>query len=294
MLDSMIETLSDSAVRLPAAALCPFVAHYAGIRAHGLPRGAVQHAAPSHYVDLIIGLNRPIDVVRMPSTVQQPGKFTALVGGLQAAPTSVLLEGSLDLLHLFITPLGVRSLLGVPSSALASRVIDLADVWGEPRASELVDRLAITSDWEERFAILDEMFLRALRPAEAPRALAYAWARLARLHGDMPIAALARELGMSRRYFGELFRAELGVAPKTAARIFRFERACRLIMEERLPIADVAAACGFHDQAHMTVEWRALAGRTPRSWIATELPFLQDYEIAGRDDVANEHGDRRC
>jgi hypothetical protein len=76
MLDSMIETLSDSAVRLPAAALCPFVAHYAGIRAHGLPRGAVQ----------------------------------------QAAPTSLLLEGSLDLLHLFITPLGVRSLLGVSAS----------------------------------------------------------------------------------------------------------------------------------------------------------------------------------
>jgi hypothetical protein len=37
----------------------------------------------------------------------------------------------------------------------------------------------------------------------------------------------------------------------------------------------------------MTLEWNALAGCTPGSWIASELPFLQDYELAGHDDESS-------
>ncbi|HLF10100.1 MAG TPA: hypothetical protein VJA26_02710, partial [Gammaproteobacteria bacterium] len=54
--------------------------------------------------------------------------------------------------------------------------------------------------------------------------------------------------------------------------------------DERPSLAEVAFMCGYQDQAHMTREWNALAGSTPRAWIASELPFLQDYEVAGHDD----------
>jgi AraC-like DNA-binding protein len=82
----------------------------------------------------------------------------------------------------------------------------------------------------------------------------------------------------------ERFNAELGVTPKTAARILRFEKACRTVMDDRPTLADTALICGYQDQAHMTREWRALAGCTPKAWIARELPFLQDYEVARGDD----------
>jgi AraC-like DNA-binding protein len=49
-------------------------------------------------------------------------------------------------------------------------------------------------------------------------------------------------------------------------------------------IADVAIASGFHDQAHMVREWHALAGCTPRDWLVTQLPFLQDSEAGGGHD----------
>ena len=81
------------------------------------------------------------------------------------------------------------------------------------------------------------------------------------------------------------FRAELGITPKTAARIFRFERACGLISNLRSPrLAEVAAACGYADQAHMTRDWSAFTGASPKTWIANELPYLQDYELSVRDD----------
>jgi methylphosphotriester-DNA--protein-cysteine methyltransferase len=71
---------------------------------------------------------------------------------------------------------------------------------------------------------------------------------------------------------------------KAAARVFRFERACRLFLRSPRRIADVAVASGFHDQAHMVREWHALAGCSPREWIFGQLPFLQDYEIGGGHD----------
>jgi AraC-like DNA-binding protein len=50
-------------------------------------------------------------------------------------------------------------------------------------------------------------------------------------------------------------------------------------------LAHVAFDCGYHDQAHMNREWNSLAACTLKSWIAGQLPFVQDYELAGCDDV---------
>ena len=52
--------------------------------------------------------------------------------------------------------------------------------------------------------------------------------------------------------------------PKTAARIFRFNRALRLLRE--LPaggLAELAFECGYYDQAHLNRDFRAFAGTSP-------------------------------
>jgi transcriptional regulator GlxA family with amidase domain len=120
-----------------------------------------------------------------------------------------------------------------------------------------------------------------LRPFISHYAGFWAWAQLAVTHGGKSVGQLAHDVGWSRQHFSQRFRSELGVSPKTAARIFRFERACWLIKEARLPLSVVAATCGYSDQPHMNRDWNALAGCSPRAWIASELPHLPDYELAG-------------
>ena len=279
----MTSPQSDGAVCEPAAPLRPFVARYGGSRARGLEPG-IHTPTPSRHAHLIISLGSPINVIGMPSAIQCPASFTAFVCGLQDAPARVRLGTSIDVVHVFLKPFGVQALLGVPGSLLASRVYELSDVWGK-RAAALVERLREASSWPARFAVLDDALLRALTPIQMPREVAWAWHQLARLHGCTSIEGLARGVGWSRRYFAERFRTDLGVTPKTAARIFRFERACQLIKAERPKLADVAVACGYNDQAHLTREWNLLAGCTPRAWIARELPFLQDYELPAPEDI---------
>jgi hypothetical protein len=47
----------------------------------------------------------------------------------------------------------------------------------------------------------------------------------------------------------------------------------------------LARCIGYYGQAHLTTnEWRALAGCSPGTWIAEELPFLQDEDVFSGED----------
>jgi AraC-like DNA-binding protein len=283
----MSSTISDSCVVLPAPQLRPFITRYAGFHHSGLPPG-VHIGHPSTEVDLIISLGPRFDVLQMPNTTQRPGSFAALVSGMQDAPALVRQGTEVFGIHVFIKPLGVRALLGVESTAIASLVVELSDIWGRA-GDDLIERLVAAETWPQRFCILDRAFLSTLNPPSVESEIAWAWNRLVRTHGTVPVHVLADDVGYSRRHFGERFRRAVGVAPKVAARIMRFERACRLITEPRgRGLAQVALACGFYDQAHLTREWHALTGCSPKEWIARELPFLQDYELGGRDNDLHE------
>lgn len=281
----MTDGPTRTAVALPRPALRAFISHYAGGRVEGLPPGT--HAGlPSRYVHLIVSFAEPIELLRAPGG-GQPGRFRALVGGLHDAPALVRQANCVDLVHVFFTPLGARAILGVPNHELASRVIELSDVWGA-RGTQLVDRLGNSERWDTRFAHLDEAFSRALQPYGMSAPAVWAWRQLARHSGGLPVASLARDIGWSRAHFTDRFKAEFGLSPKTAARIFRFEHACRALKKDPRRLADVALSSGYYDQAHMTREWRALAGSSPRQWIVQELPFLQDYELPSGEDDAHD------
>lgn len=84
-----------------------------------------------------------------------------------------------------------------------------------------------------------------------------------RLDADQPtLDALARELGTHPSHLVRVFRREYGLPPHRYLVGRRVDRARRLLLEG-LPIADVAAAAGFHDQSHLTRHFRALLGTTP-------------------------------
>jgi AraC-like DNA-binding protein len=235
---------------------------------------------------LILSLGDPIEVAKMPNSAQRPSAFTALVSGLQDAPAIVRRGTDAFGLHVWVKPLGLRAILGVASAELSSLVVNLSDLWGN-RAADLMDALLAASTWQQRFDALDRAFVAKLRPFSTRPEVVWAWRRLEQAHGSVPIEVLADGTGYSRRHFRDGFREATGVTPKSAARVFRFERACRLLAERRR-LADVAIDCGYYDQAHLTREWKALAGCSPRAWMAHELPFIQDYEIGGRDNESDD------
>jgi len=227
---------------------------------------AVHRGLPSRHVTLVISLEGPVRYAGA-------GALQSAVGGLHTKPALITQDRVQRGVQLELDPLGVRTLLGVPAAELAGRTVDLADFGGE--LARLPHRLAEADGWPARFAILDEVLAaRAVTPVGASPELERAWRQLRRSGGALRVGTLADEVGWSTRHLGERFRTELGLAPKQAARVLRFERAVRLLRTGHRELAAVAYAAGFYDQAHLSNEWRALAGCSPRTWMAEELPFL--------------------
>ena len=94
----------------------------------------------------------------------------------------------------------------------------------------------------------------------------HAAAILREYQGGIPIRQVAKELGISARTLQRQFIDHLGVSPKFYARRLRLTHAAILAdQSEQVIWADVAASCGFHDQAHLINEYQSLIGLTPNA-----------------------------
>ncbi|WP_182878046.1 helix-turn-helix domain-containing protein [Microbispora sp. H10670] len=272
--------------RRPAPPLRPLVAWYSGYRDAGIPPGT-HRGLPSPYLTMIVTLDDPLVVAAHPDPRTPARSYDTLVGGLHTAPAIVTHDGRQSGVQLALTPLGARALLGLPAGELSGLDLDGADVLGA-LAGELRERLLEAPGWGGRFTALDAVLSRHTRPTrERPSEVTWAWRRMLAAGGRVTVSGLAREAGWSARHLNGRFREEIGLSPKEAARVVRFDRVRRLLQSaaasgRRLALADAAAECGFYDQAHLAREFRSLAGCSPSRWLAEEgVPFRNVQALAG-------------
>lgn len=279
----------NEAVRVrPAAPLRPFIAWYSGYRQAGV-EPAVHRGMPSPWLTLIFTLDEPLTVAAHPDPAQHPGTFDTLAGGLHTSPAVVTHDGWQSGIQVALSPLGARPLLGLPAGELAGIDVPGSAVIGA-LAGEVRDRLRAAAAWPDRFAVIDDVLTAqlarnqdrggAVAPDVSPE-VGLAWRELLRSGGRARIGGLTLETGWSARHLQGRLRTETGLTPKAAARVIRFDRARRLMLRggqggpRGLVLADLAAECGFYDQAHLDREFRALAGCSPSRWLAEEFRNVQ-------------------
>jgi AraC-like DNA-binding protein len=178
----------------------------------------------------------------------------AVVAGPDTGPVPGRVEPGEVITGLRLRPGAGGAALGVDADELRDRRVPLDDLWG--RAGR---------ELGERAAGDPAALARTLRPRLAASALDLrvleAARRLVRAPAT-PVAELAAAVGLGERHLRRRFAAAVGYGPKTFARVARFRAALALVRMGE-PLASAALAAGYADQAHMTRELVALAGRTP-------------------------------
>jgi len=92
-----------------------------------------------------------------------------------------------------------------------------------------------------------------------------------RTRGAVAVETLARRVGVTRRHLERQFKEHVGLRAKHLARITRIHAALALLQRQpAMSGAEIAAACGYSDQAHLIRECRDIAGQTPRRLKTTE------------------------
>lgn len=233
---------------------------------------------------IVLHLGGPVGVRRRlgkreERRVVPPGGLFILPGG---AEFGVQLEGELDSLHIYLRRELVEEVaedLGVNSGRA-----DILPSLGEPDL--LAERLALGV----RDALLAGDAAAGVYADYLSRALA---ARLLREHGpastrgetarggltpqqlrtvtefieanldrSISLPEMAAACDLSPTHFARRFKLAVGVPPHQRLMQLRVERAKRLL-QGPLPIVEVALACGFAHQEHLTGVFRRFTGMTP-------------------------------
>ena len=226
---------------------------------------------PGHYrqieyatliVPLVINFDAPF-AIALGRPPQEDDRHDSFAAGLYAGPVTIDSFGHSCCLQVNFTFAGARRFFRMPLSELTDRMVPLDDVLGHDGAA-LREALGNEQDWDRRFDLVEDFVVRRITVASSPGPqVAWAVDRILESGGQTRIGLIAAELDWSRRHLAERFRDATGVAPKTLARMVRFNRALQLSRRGDGNWAGIAADCGYADQAHLAREFRDLAGTTP-------------------------------
>ena len=90
-----------------------------------------------------------------------------------------------------------------------------------------------------------------------------------RLNEAVSLAYLAGECRLSVAHFARAFKRTTGQTPHRWLLERRVEHAKWILVNSALPLADIAAACGFADQSHLTRVFSQIVGAGPGAWRRT-------------------------
>lgn len=146
------------------------------------------------------------------------------------------------------------ALLGLPADQVCDRFPDLEELWPAAEVRALTERVAAAPEVELEAWAVARAASHDVDPL-GPRVLGMAAA-------GAPVSLIAGRVGVSARHLHRRCLPLFGYGPRRLARVLRLGRAVDEV-RSGLPLAQVAAGCGYADQAHLSREMRALAGTTP-------------------------------
>lgn len=265
-------TAWELAYAAPSPAVAPYLRELCGFwEVTATPM--IRREFPESVYVMVIEFGPPLAVYGPYNGMERARHKTGFVAGMHDGFAVTESAGSMRGMQINFTPLGARLFFGLPLSALFNRVVSVDDVLGA-EGPRLASRLYDLNDWGARFALLEEVILARIATAKAlSPGVVWAWQQLAASRGAMGIGSLAAKLEWSRKHLIAQFHDQVGVAPKFAARVLRFEEAIGRLQDDTVTsFAELALDCGYYDQAHLARDLRQFTGLPPRELAKRRLP----------------------
>ena len=182
-----------------------------------------------------------------------------------------------ECLQIRLSPVTAATLVGGASADLTGAVVPLEGIWGRETV-RFEEQLRVATSWDDRFRIAADALGRRLDSRHAvDEEVANAWRLTTHARGLVRVDRLADTVGWSRKRLWSRCRAQLGLTPKQAAQLVRFDRAAHLLAAGH-GAAAVAAESGYADQSHLHRDAKAITGATPT--VVARAPWLAIDDVA--------------
>jgi AraC family transcriptional regulator len=232
--------------------------------------------------------------LRMARHAHEHAYLTLVVGGgyeerigaesREVGPSAVLLHPQDEEHAVRFGPRGARIVNVVLGHRLSERLRDLGLPLSAERWRPNDETPWLVARLRREFAVADaasmlaiegivmELLASGLRGRErsAPSRMEEAREYLrAHAAGSVTLESAADANGIHPVYLSRSFRQAFGCTVGEYLRDCRLQRALRMIGQTELTLGEIAAECGFADQAHLTRLFRARTGMTPSAYRRT-------------------------
>ena len=265
--------------RFPGAPLSAFVSVLWYVDGWKPPH-ARERRLPDGSVDLVITLQHDRIRLAKRGSLHDTATFDAATVTGPHSQSFVIDTSEPDtLIGAHFTPGGAAALMDMPVSETRNAHVPLLDVCGRV-AKPLREELLETSAGEARLDVLEHWLLQhLLRRHERDPAVTWAVRQFQRCP-QVRVTDVTSRIGRSSRWFIERFATEVGLTPKVFSRVQRFQSVLRRVNGAPVGLADLAASCGYFDQAHFAHDFREFAGITPSTYLADRTEFQNHVAIS--------------
>jgi AraC-like DNA-binding protein len=222
---------------------------------------------PDASVELIVDLgDGPKKLYDRADILRYTGYRHCWISGMQSRYIVIGAENGSSMMGAHFRTGGAAPFFGFPISELTSNVVELDLIWKREILS-LRDQLLEAKASDAKFDLLEAYLIaKAQSRLEPDKTIS---AALAALHSwpVLPLRELASRLGVSHKQMIARFDCRVGLTPKVTSRVLRFRKS--LAAAHGVPIpdwSDIAADCGYYDQAHFIHEFQQFAGMTPSEY----------------------------
>jgi AraC-like DNA-binding protein len=177
-------------------------------------------------------------------------------------------------------PGGAAPFLHMPMSDLEDGSFDMRDLWGD-EAGWMRERVLEARTPQAMLKVLEQYLLEVLKaPQRLHPAVIYMAGELDICDGPARVQAVTQQIGLSQRRLAQLFHEQVGVSPKTFHRVRRFQHTIKRLHGMRsADWAELAVECGYYDQAHLSHDFRQIAGMTPSAYLAAATEHLNHVPL---------------
>lgn len=261
-----------------------------------LPKLLHERHVPSLEVAIVLNFAAPHRIIVPADPKRTMEHRSAWVVALQHHHQLREAFGARDFMVIRFTPIGAQMLLQTPMDLLTDRTLELEEIDGQ-FARLLTAHAQVADGWAARFDIVESIIAERLASApQPPPGLLHSWRIIQEPPNHLNLAQLPMEFGCSRRHLIAQFYTFFGMAPKTIARIRRFNLAIQAVnrVGRRDPLsypegkpyldfqgvgtvrtatkmairwADLALYCGYYDQSHFINDFRSFSGLTPLEFL---------------------------
>ena len=194
------------------------------------------------------------------------------ISGVQTKPVVYKSEKKARTIVIQFKECGLYRLTGIPSSEFKDYFVESTLVFGSTIIN-LRELLLEQKNVDSLFKILNKFMIKKINTyAFDPNIIQFF--KMSLLERAQSLKEFTKSLGLSQKHFIDLFKKNVGLAPKSYQRLCRFNKTLTILNSElNKDFSDLAYLCNYYDQPHFINEFKGFTGYSPYQYLSVNRDY---------------------